>query len=111
MAIQDTLEEVRDAVPSAETAAFLDLRAGMVLKSVSGVDQPQERLDELSGAADLVLGGAEGDAAEAIAMSATATLVFCRAASDPGEALCLICAPDTNVAEALDRARAASAEM
>ena len=107
MTIQDDLETLRDGHGAIESATYLDMRSGTVLCSSAETRQPQERLDALCAVARDALGGADGDAREAVSLRATEALVFRRSPRDPAEALCLVCAPDADVAKVIGGARGA----
>lgn len=107
MAILQHLEELRTGLPAVETVAYMDLRSGTVLGKSAAIEQPQERLDALCSLASELLGGAQGEADEAVLMRSTEALVLRRAPEAPAEALCLVCAPDVNVSRVLGGARRA----
>ena len=110
MAILENLEALRAGLPGAETAAYMDLRSGTVLGKSAAVEQPQERFDALCALAIDVLGGPTGETDEAVYMKATEATVVCRSAGASTEALCLVCAPDADVAAVLGGARRALEE-
>ena len=97
MRIQDELDTLRAGHGAIESATYLDLRSGTVLYSSAANREPQERLDALCATATAVLGGADGDAGEAVSLCATEALILRRSPADPAEALCLVCAPDVDV--------------
>ena len=107
MAILQHLEELRTGLPAVEIAAYMDLRSGTVLGKSAAGDEPQERLDALCAQASDLLGGASGETDEAVMMRSTEALVLRRAPNAPAEALCLVCAPDVDIARVMEGARRA----
>ncbi len=106
MKIQDELDTLRAGHGAIESATYLDMRSGTVLYSSAANRDPQERLDSLCATVTAVLGGAEGDAGEAVSLRATEALILHRSLVDPAEALCLVCTPDVDVGDVIGTARA-----
>ena len=107
MSLEAQLDTLRSRNGLIESASYIDMRSGTVLYTSSTVRPPQERLDQLCMTATDILGGVDGEAAEAVSLKATEALILCRAPREPGEALCLVCAPDVEVGSALADARSA----
>ena len=104
MSIPDNLEALRKAKAAVETATYLDLSSRTVLFASTAVKQPQERLDALCETARMLFGAAGDGSAEAVSFGPGEALVFCRSVDAPEEAVCLVCAPDIDIAEALEAA-------
>lgn len=105
MSISENLDALRASRSSVETASYLDLSSGTVLYSSTAVRQPQERLDKLCATAKALFDEAADGAAEAVSFGPTEALVFCRSGEAPTEAICLVCAPDIDLAEILEAAQ------
>ncbi len=105
MSISENLDTLRKNRSAVETATYLDLASGTVLYSSTAVRQPQERLDRLCATAKSLFDEAMDGAAEAVSFGPTEALVFCRSDAAPSEAVCLVCAPDIDLAEILGAAQ------
>ena len=109
MAVLKDLKSLIGAGHGIGAVAYVDMATATVLASSSSIDEPQERFDQLCEAAIALLDGADGEPDEAVRLASTEALVVCRSASDPEEALCLVCAPDADVSAVLGHARTAFA--
>lgn len=107
MSVAENLDALRRSRAAVETATYLDLSSGTVLYASTSIRQPQERLDALCATAKALFGAAGDGSAEAISFGPTEALVFCRSDSVPNEAVCLVCAPDVDIAEMLGAAHRA----
>ena len=105
MALQQDLQRLREQQHGVEAVAYVDMGSSTVLGKSSAIDDAQERFDLLCKTASVLLAGASGEADEAVRLSATEALIVCRSADDPEEALCIVCAPDVDVAAVLRGAR------
>lgn len=105
MSIPEQLDALRRDSADVETATYLDLGSGTVLYASTSVRQPQERLDALCSTARLLFDEAADGSAEAVSFGPTEALVFCRSESSPGEAVCLVCAPDVDLGAVLGAAQ------
>ncbi len=117
MSLEDELETLRAAVPGCRVAAFVDLRAQLVLLSKAAQRPKQEWLDRLArtGATLLPLSAsplmtaAAWDGAlpdEAAVISAEGLRIYARLPEDLSEALCCDCAPGADAGAVLAAARA-----
>lgn len=107
MTISENLDALRKSRNSVETATYLDLSSGTVLYASTAVRQPQERLDALCSTARALFDEAADGSAEAVSFGPTEALVFCRSGEAPTEAICLVCAPDVDLADILQAAHRA----
>lgn len=111
MDVIEQLETLRGAHRAVETAAYVDFRSGTVLASSAAIAPPQERLDALCKTAGLLLDGPAGEATHAAMLSPMETVIVQRAATNAGEALCLICAANADLADMTTAARGFAAEI
>lgn len=107
------LRAFRAKLPDCDLAVYADLGARTVLGADSALRVPQEYLDALCDCAAFLFAAAEapsdGAVEEILFLGPTGGRGFFRSAADPGEALCLICAPDADLARLAAAARAALA--
>jgi hypothetical protein len=110
--IAATLDKLHDRYPGCETLAFADLSTQMVLITNAKAIFRREALDALGAEAALVL-GTNGGLAIGGAMAMTAFVatrdhlrIYLRSARDPNDALCCVCAADTDIDSFLTEARA-----
>ncbi|MEM9342582.1 MAG: hypothetical protein AAGA87_06015 [Pseudomonadota bacterium] len=102
MAILKNLEALRLGHPGIEAIAYVDLGSETVLGKTSAINEPQEEFDALSATASEIIGGATGEADEAVRLQATKSLIIRRAPLAPSEAVCVVCAPDIDVLSVLN---------
>lgn len=107
------LRAFRDRLPDCDLAVYADLGARTVLGADSALRVPQEYLDALCDCAAFLFAAAPapgaGPVEEILFLGPTGGRGFFRSAAEPGEALCLICAPDADLARLAAEARAALA--
>ena len=119
MTIADHLEGLRADMPSCAIVAYADLSTGLVLAASTAEKTSQERLDQLCAcASDTLHGSLYETVANTVmnrrkdkvdyAMNLTASVieVYVGAQNDCDEALCLVCAPDVDIDDLVDRAKA-----
>ena len=104
MTISENLDALRKSRTAVEAATYLDLSSGTVLYASTAVKEPQERLDALCSTAQALFDETADGSAEAVSFGPTEALVFCRSGEAPTEAICLVCAPDIDLAEILEAA-------
>jgi len=109
--VVEELDALRGAFAGCETLAFADLSTRMILVTDTSANLPRETLDGLCAEAAMML-GANGKVAlgetpsdAALVASKDAMRVFLRAASEPNDVLCCICAPELDVEAFLVDAR------
>lgn len=108
----DALNAFRRKLADCELAVYVDLQSCTVLSSDGALHFPQEYLDVLCTCAADLFEAAPNDAGPVEHMlffSPTGSRSFFRTLSDPNEALCCICAADTDVETLIENARAALA--
>ncbi|MEP4196876.1 MAG: hypothetical protein ABJL99_14710 [Aliishimia sp.] len=93
--VQQALDAVCERVAGCETVAFSDLSTQMVLVTNSTARQSRDALNLLCKQAHSVLQTGH----QALVGTEDNFYVFARSASDPTEALCCICALDTDIAQ------------
>lgn len=107
------LRAFRDRLPDCDLAVYADLGARTVLGADSALRVPQEYLDALCDCAAFLFAAAPapgaGPVEEILFLGPTGGRGFFRSAAEPGEALCLICAPDADLARLAAEARSALA--
>jgi len=104
-ALRAFLERLQDC----DLAVYADLGARTVLGADAALRVPQEYLDALCDCAAFLFAAAPGDAPveEILFLGPTGGRGFFRSAAEPGEALCVICAPDADLGRLSAEARAA----
>ena len=95
--IAAALATLRAGAPGCALVAYADIGCGMVYTVDVETRPPQEALDALAARAAALLGPPDGPAC-AIDLDEEAARLFLRAPEDPGEALCLICTPEADLA-------------
>ncbi|MEM7470511.1 MAG: hypothetical protein AAF340_04105 [Pseudomonadota bacterium] len=98
---QKVLDLLCEQVAGCETAAFVDLTTRMVLVTNGDNTQSQDTLNAMCQEAELMLVG--GDTAM-VATSGQMRL-YLRGEAEPNDALCCVCAMDTNFAELIAKAK------
>ena len=111
MEITSYLDALRRTQPGGETAAFVDFQSGTVLCSSAAIDPQQEFLDALCTTAIDMLSGPAGAAQHAMMLTPTDAVVLQRATAGATEALCLVCAPDSDLETISTAARQTAAEI
>ncbi|MEL6644645.1 MAG: hypothetical protein AAFQ79_11975 [Pseudomonadota bacterium] len=99
MDVIEQLDALRGAHRAVEAAAYVDFKSGTVLASSAVIAPPQERLDALCETAGHLLDGPAGQAVQATMLSPAEAIVIQRADDTAGEALCLICAANADLAD------------
>ncbi|MEM9318840.1 MAG: hypothetical protein AAGA70_07505 [Pseudomonadota bacterium] len=103
------LADFRAQLPQCELAVYADIGSGTVLLTDGSLRYPQEYLDALCECAAQLFRGDpafDGQATDPIMVfGPTGGRVFFRAPSDPTEALCCICGPETDVTMLITAAR------
>lgn len=118
MTIAARLDGLRRDFPGCKLAAFADLGAGMVLAASAAPRPPQERLDQLCGAAVELLAGdsaarvasicqepAAGWPLHAIAIDGQDICLYLRSEHEPTDALCCVVDPAEELEAFLPAAR------
>jgi hypothetical protein len=105
------LDGLHEKFAGCSTLAFADLSTQMILVANTASTLRREGLDALCAEASLTLGT---DAAPAMGQQASTTAfiatkaelrIYLRAAAEPSDVLCCVCAPDLDVAAFLAEAR------
>lgn len=113
----EALRRFRARLPDCDLAVYADLGARTVLAADGALRVPQEYLDALCdcgavlfAAADAAEAGRGGDpACEVVFLGPTGGRGFFRLPEEPGEALCCIFAPETDLRRLAAEAQAALA--
>ena len=95
MALADRLESFRAAQPGCRIAVYTDLAAGMALASAAATPVGQETVDELAATAAALLADPTDDAAADLTPGMTRFAA--RSPADAEDAICCICAPETDL--------------
>ncbi|SPH18236.1 hypothetical protein DEA8626_01768 [Defluviimonas aquaemixtae] len=106
------LNAFRRKLTDCELAVYVDLRSCTVLSYDGALHFPQEYLDVLCACAADLFEAAPKDAGpveHVLFFSPTGGRSFFRTLADPNEALCCMCAADTDVETLIESARAALA--
>jgi hypothetical protein len=105
----NALADLRARLPGCELAVYVDFASETVLGSDGDLRYPQEHLDALCRCAATLFAHDDETGApasgHAVFLSETGARVFLRAPDAGSEALCCICAPDTDFAAALPGVR------
>ena len=115
--VVDALDDLKQSDPSCQMLAFADLSTQMILVTDSSASHPREQLDALCTEAATLLGGRKKPILgteptnTAIWSTQSSVRVFLRAAGEPDDVLCCVCAPDVNVDKFVARASACLAQI
>lgn len=124
MSIAAILDNLRKDYPGCHYVAYTDLNAGMVLATSANHPMTQEYWDGLSETAvDMLHGDVAHRVGQALAIKAENSIyhailsdgpdlgVFVRSVSNPGDALCCVCAPSVPLSNVIDRMQKCLAEI
>lgn len=123
MSVSDILDGCRAGVTGCNLVAFIDLESSMVLSVSSQSKQRQERLDTLGATASRLLPMPQDDLAKCLAYNGTSgpqiaillsmngTTAFVRSQTEPHEALCCSCSPNTQVDAMIEAAHSVLSDI